>query len=591
MLRIKKSLKSLLFITLISLFVNSISAINVFSNDTIKYSPLVNKISAGGSFSLVLDQNGEIIAWGRNNLRQCYPPGGKFIDISAGLTHSLALRADGSVVAWGSKSTYDMPSEFKSEVKAISAGGHSLALKTDGSVVSWDSTYKVPSEAKSDVIAISAGITHSLALKNDGSVIAWGSNTYGECNVPLEAKSHIVAISAGAKHSLALKDDGTVVAWGDDSYNQCKIPQNANDIVAISAGSHHSLALKKDGTIIAWGRNYERQCSIPDNAENIRLIDAGDMHSLAVKQDGTVLIWGNSDWLNQKLERENSIISVINALDKLPENAQAASLISDLELLKVLLDNTNNAIKSAYLLFVPQDQIQSLDNYYRIAVTENRIQELSTKPTVFWIDPSAETICEAEYSYIYNAVIKSANANYSGIGYVNNNEYGSYIEWTVNAPYEGTAILNFRYANGSTDNIPMEIEVNGNVLGILDFNTTGDWITWKNQTITANLNKGTNTIRVTLKGSDGGPNTDYLGITMVQSTPYIYGDLNGDKLVNSIDFALLKKYLLGFSIEFPYENGIKAADVNCNGEVDSIDFAILRSYLLGIIKAIPVDAT
>ncbi|AEV67414.1 dockerin type I domain-containing protein [Acetivibrio clariflavus] len=268
-------------------------------------------------------------------------------------------------------------------------------------------------------------------------------------------------------------------------------------------------------------------------------------------------------------------------------------MISDLELLKVLLDNTNNAIKSAYLLFAPKDQIQSLDNYYRIAVTENRIQELSTpKHTVFLIDPSAETICEAEDSYIYNTVIKSANANYSGIGYVDfYNESGSYIEWTVSAPYEGTAILNFRYVNGSTDNRPMEIEVNGNVLGILDFNTTGDWTTLKSQTITADLNKGTNTIRVTSKATDGSPNIDYLGITMVRSTPYIYGDLNGDKLVNSIDFALLKIYLLGYSKEFPYEYGIKSADLNRNGEVDSIDFAILRSFLLGIIKAIPVGAT
>ena len=174
MLRIKKWSKSFLFITLISLFVNSISAISVFSNDTMKYTPLVNKISAGGSFSLALDKNGEIIAWGRNNLLQCYAPSGIFTDISAGLTHSLALKTDGSVEAWGTKETSGIPSEFKSEIKAISAGGHSLALKTDGSVVSWDDIYEIPSEAKSDVIAISAGISHSLALKNDGSVISMG---------------------------------------------------------------------------------------------------------------------------------------------------------------------------------------------------------------------------------------------------------------------------------------------------------------------------------------------------------------------------------------------------------------------------------
>ena len=70
---------------------------------------------------------------------------------------------------------------------------------------------------------------------------------------------------------------------------------------------------------------------------------------------------------------------------------------------------------------------------------------------------------------------------------------------------------------------------------------------------------------------------------------YVYGDLNGDKLVNSIDFALLRGYLLGLVGVFPVEDGKKAADLNMNGTVDSIDFAILRSYLLGIVKYLPLD--
>lgn len=66
----------------------------------------------------------------------------------------------------------------------------------------------------------------------------------------------------------------------------------------------------------------------------------------------------------------------------------------------------------------------------------------------------------------------------------------------------------------------------------------------------------------------------------------LYGDLNNDKQVDSIDFALLKKYLLNNEQE-----GIelKNADVNKDGEINAIDFANLKLYLLGTIK-LPVGS-
>lgn len=66
-----------------------------------------------------------------------------------------------------------------------------------------------------------------------------------------------------------------------------------------------------------------------------------------------------------------------------------------------------------------------------------------------------------------------------------------------------------------------------------------------------------------------------------------YGDVNGDDEINSIDFALLKSYLLGNIIVFPSQNGLKAADVDGNGEINSIDYALLKQYLLGAITKLP----
>ncbi|AEV68415.1 glycoside hydrolase family 9 protein [Acetivibrio clariflavus] len=70
-------------------------------------------------------------------------------------------------------------------------------------------------------------------------------------------------------------------------------------------------------------------------------------------------------------------------------------------------------------------------------------------------------------------------------------------------------------------------------------------------------------------------------------TKVIFGDLNGDETVNSIDYAYMKSYLLGMMKEFPSENGLIAADVNGDGDINSVDYALMKMYLLGMIKEFP----
>ncbi len=58
--------------------------------------------------------------------------------------------------------------------------------------------------------------------------------------------------------------------------------------------------------------------------------------------------------------------------------------------------------------------------------------------------------------------------------------------------------------------------------------------------------------------------------------PGVKGDVNKDSQVNSVDFALIKRYLLG------YEDGIElsAADMNSDGIVNSSDLVLLKVALL-----------
>jgi PKD repeat protein len=63
----------------------------------------------------------------------------------------------------------------------------------------------------------------------------------------------------------------------------------------------------------------------------------------------------------------------------------------------------------------------------------------------------------------------------------------------------------------------------------------------------------------------------------------LYGDINNDGKVNSIDCALLGRYLL----EITTDINILAADLNCDNLINSNDYTILSRYILLIIKTLP----
>lgn len=66
----------------------------------------------------------------------------------------------------------------------------------------------------------------------------------------------------------------------------------------------------------------------------------------------------------------------------------------------------------------------------------------------------------------------------------------------------------------------------------------------------------------------------------------LYGDLNNDGSVNSIDFAVLRGFLLE-TRSLPDTDCEKYADVYQDGAINSIDFALFRKYLLGMVNTLP----
>ncbi|MEP7300703.1 MAG: hypothetical protein ABI699_04180 [Caldimonas sp.] len=234
----------------------------------------VASMSMGSSHTLLLGSDGIVRAFGCNDAGQLgragFTPAATPVPVAglpavitavaAGGAFSLALDGNRNVWAWGR-----------------GALGDGTALATPRFAPT-----QVP--GLSDVVAIVAGVDHALALRGDGSVWAWGSNSNGKLGDGSELTrltpvatllgAQITAIAAGDQNSIALRADGIVLSWGINETGQLGSgssspgyrPQPApvvglTGVAAIDFGGGlgHSMAVRRDGTVWSWGYNNAGQ--------------------------------------------------------------------------------------------------------------------------------------------------------------------------------------------------------------------------------------------------------------------------------------------------------------------------------------------
>ena len=94
--------------------------------------------------------------------------------------------------------------------------------------------------------------------------------------------------------SLNIYLQGQAYGWGLNDFGQATAPEG-EDFIAIVAGYKHSLALKSDGSIVGWGYNDYGQATAPEG-EDFIAIAAGGFHGLALKSDGSIVGWGQDDY-------------------------------------------------------------------------------------------------------------------------------------------------------------------------------------------------------------------------------------------------------------------------------------------------------
>ncbi|UII19636.1 carbohydrate-binding protein [Fulvivirga ligni] len=118
---------------------------------------------------------------------------------------------------------------------------------------------------------------------------------------------------------------------------------------------------------------------------------------------------------------------------------------------------------------------------------------------------------QAEDATVVGAVVANNQSGYNGSGFVDYiNANNDYIEWSFVSAANEQFTLHFDYALQG-GNRPLQVQINGDVMGVFDFPATGSWSTWQSVSVETMLIAGNNTIRLTAAGSSG-PNVDQLRI-------------------------------------------------------------------------------
>jgi alpha-tubulin suppressor-like RCC1 family protein len=278
------------------------------------------QVSAGGSQTCAVKQDGRLFCWGDNSYGQggytstykSYVPVQEntlaidWAQVSAGWVHTCAMKSDGRIFCFGD-GEYGQLGNNSTSQSMVPVQENTLAT---------------------DWAQVSAGGYHTCAVKQDGRIFCFGDGEYGQLGNNSTLKSYVpvqestlatdwAQVSAGGSQTCAVKQDGRIFCWGwgiygqlgNNSTSQSLVPVQENtlatDWAKISVGWGHTCAVKKDGRIFCFGDgeygqlgNNSTSGSLVPVQESMSATDwaqisAGGLHTCAVKKDGWLFCWGD----------------------------------------------------------------------------------------------------------------------------------------------------------------------------------------------------------------------------------------------------------------------------------------------------------
>ncbi|XP_057860903.1 ultraviolet-B receptor UVR8 isoform X2 [Cryptomeria japonica] len=193
-----------------------------------------------------------------------------------------------------------------------------------------------------DICQIFAGYYHSAAISEKGVVYAWGNNFSGQLGLGKDAPKkvcianevkplnglRIKMIALGSEHSLALTEDGEVLSWGlgengrlGHGYESSmfrflgvlseytpKLIKSLEmfKICRIAAGFTHSACIDVNGSVFAFGQGrmyqlglgHTKDSSVPSHVKDLPFahkVACGGYHTCVVTTNGDVYTWGSNE--------------------------------------------------------------------------------------------------------------------------------------------------------------------------------------------------------------------------------------------------------------------------------------------------------
>ena len=286
------------------------------------HSVSVHSISCGHFHNAVLDSDGLLYTFGKNNSGQLGHGTLKSIatpqlvthplravpiaSVACGWLHTLCVTSAGQVYAWGCNGDGQLGTGDK-----------------------WDRSWPIHVPTEFEPRQVAAGRLHSACVSADRCLHTWGANPDGRLFVePVQIKhgkfksqrvpvktelAGVQQVALGFSHTLVLDELGHVFAAGSTEHGQLGTGQNCSasmtcarctdDAVQVACGDHFSCVLKTDGSVHSFGKGSMGRLGLGDEADQLAPVrvplqdkvlqlSCGGRHCLALGESGEVYAWG-----------------------------------------------------------------------------------------------------------------------------------------------------------------------------------------------------------------------------------------------------------------------------------------------------------